>query len=148
MYEILQEIELRAQARGHAATAEPLVDMRSARLLPATAGANDSPHLLQAEMTPTRVDRSELNQPLIDASYSLDTDTEEGLDVKGLLTQLLTCPRPAGGKVPDTWCSDKRAETKRISTDADSVYTLDRSVQRFIDGLRDDFKTIRNTKSL
>jgi hypothetical protein len=148
MYEILQGLELRVQAQGNADPAEPLVDMRSARLLSATTGAPDSPHLLQAEMTPTHVDRSESDQPLIDISYSLDTDTEEGLDVKGLLTQLLTFPRPAGGIVPDTWGSDQRAETKRISTDTDSVYTLDRTVQRFINGLRDDFKTIRSTKSV
>jgi hypothetical protein len=147
MYEILQGLELRVQAQGNADPAEPLVDMRSARLLSATTGAPDSPHLLQAEMTPTHVDRSESDQPLIDISYSLDTDTEEGLDVKGLLTQLLTFPRPAGGIVPDTWGSDQRAETKRISTDTDSVYTLESGVKQIVNGWRKELsELVRNQK--
>ncbi len=120
--------------------------MRSARLLPATTGTTDSPHLPQAKVTSTHVEMGESDEPLM--SYTLDTDNEEGLDVKGLLTQLLTFPRPADGIVPDTWGSDKRAEIKRISTDTDSVYTLDRTVQKFIDGLRDDLRAIRGTKSV
>lgn len=148
MSEILQGLELRAQAQGNAEPAEPVVDMRSARLLPATTGTSDSPHLPHAKVTSTHVEMGESNEPMIDPFYSLDTDTDDRLDVKGLLTQLLTFPRPADGMVPDTWGSDKRAEMKRISTDSDSIYTLDRSVQRFIDGLRDDFKAIRSTKSV
>ncbi|MCC7530495.1 MAG: hypothetical protein IT342_18365 [Candidatus Melainabacteria bacterium] len=148
MSEILQGLELRVQAQGNADAAEPVIDMRCARLLPATTGTTVSQHLPQTEESTSHAVMGESNEPLINATYLLDTDTEEGLDVKGLLTQLLTFPRPAGGIVPDTWGSDERAEIKRISTDADSVYTLDRGVQSFIDGLRDDFRTIRNTKSV
>ncbi len=61
-----------------------------------------------------------------EVSASLDTDNDEGLDVKGLLKQLLTFPRAADGIVPDSWGTDKRAEVKRLSTEIDSVYTLTR----------------------
>jgi len=148
MSEILQGLELRAQALSNADSAEPVVDMRSARLLPATNGNSDSPHLPQAKVTSTHVEMGEADEPLLNSFYTLDTDTDDGLDVKGLLTQLLTFPRPADGMVPDTWGSDKRAEIKRVSTESDSVYTLDHGVQRFIDGLRDDFKAIRSTKTV
>ena len=148
MSEILQSLELHAQAQGNADQAEPVVDMRSAKLLPATTGTTDSLHLPQAKVTSTHLEMGEDNESMINATYTFDTDTDEGLDVKGLLTQLLTFPRPSDGIVPDTWGSDKRAEIKRVSTDTDSVYTLDRNVQRFIDGIRDDVRAIRGTNSV
>ncbi len=147
MSEILQGLELPAQAQGNASEAEPVVDMRSARLLPATTGTTDSPHLPQIKVMSAQVESGETEEPERFAAYSIDTDTEDGLDVKGLLTQLLTFPRPKDGVVPDSWGNDKRAEVKRISTDLDSVYTLNRTVQRFIDDVKDDFQTFKKGQS-
>ncbi len=126
MSEILQGLELRAQALGDAEQATPVVDMRSARLTSIVSGSTDSEHLPHAIVTPTHLEMGEDIEVWSDVAASLDTDNDEGLDVKGLLKQLLTFPRATNGIVPDTWGIDKRAEVKRLSTDTDSVYTLDR----------------------
>lgn len=143
MSEILQAHELQAHAQGTAQQAEPVVDMRNARLLPASAGKTDAPHLPLATVTATHLEIGDSNSLLIQSSYSLDSDSEEGLDVKGLLTQLLSFPRPADGVVPNAWGNDKRAEVKRISTEMDSVYTLDRRVTSVIEGIRQDILELR-----
>ncbi|HIA52938.1 MAG TPA: hypothetical protein EYN91_12775 [Candidatus Melainabacteria bacterium] len=135
MSEILQALELRAQANGTAQEAEPVVDMRRARLLPAKSDNSDTQHLPPA------------NDVLMNPTYELDTDNDEGLDVKGLLAQLLTFPRQKDGIVADSWGTEKRAEIKRISTDADSVYTLDSRVQSVLDGIRQDVLELRKTRT-
>lgn len=126
MSEILQGLELRAQAQGDADQATSLVDMRSARLHEIASGSTDFAHLPHATVTATHLEMGEDIEASSDVSDSLDTDNDEGLDVKGLLKQLLTFPRPSDGVVPDAWGTDKRAEVKRMSTDVDSVYMLSR----------------------
>ncbi len=146
MSEILHALEFQAQAQGTAHEVEPVVDMRSARLLPATAGP-ETEHLPLATVSATHLEIGDSNRPLMNATYTLDTDSDEALDVRGLLTQLLTFPRPADGIVPDTWGNDQRAEIKRVSTDMDSVYTytLDRRVKSVLDGIRQDILELRRT---
>jgi hypothetical protein len=126
MSEILQGLELRAQAQGDADQATSVVDMRSARLHEKASGSTEFAHLPHAKVTATHLEMGEGIEDLSDVTDYLDTDNDEGLDVKGLLRQLLTFPRPTDGSVPDSWGSDKRAEIKRTSTNVDSVYTLSR----------------------
>ena len=145
MSEIMQALESRAQAHGTAQEAEPVVDMRSARLLAVT-GKSDSSLLPSATVTASYLELGDAKD-IQDDKYDLDTDNDEGLDVKGLLTQLLTFPRPKDGIVPDSWGTDKRSEIKRISTDMDSVYTLDSRVRGFVDEIRQDFLEIRKSRS-
>ncbi len=145
MSEILQGLELQAQAQGNADLAAPVVDMRSARLLPETTGSTDSPHLPLATFNADHIDMSDAPAALIPAKYSLDDDNEQGLGVKGLLTQLLEYPGPVDGIVPDSWGTDERAPFKHVSRLMDSIYALDNSVDRVIDGIRQDILEIRRS---
>lgn len=147
MSEILQALEQNARAQGSAYEAEPVVDMRSIMRLPAASGNSDTAHLPLAKVTATHLEIGDNDQLLVDSRFSLDTDNDEGLDVKGLLTQLLTFPRTKDGIVPDSWGTEKRSEIKRISTDMDSIYTLDTRVRSLIDSIRQDIIESRTTQS-
>lgn len=67
-------------------------------------------------------------------TYDLDTEGHHEFVVKDMLAQLLTFPRANSGMVPDSWGPNNRAESKRVSTDTDSVYVLDSRVRSALNG--------------
>ena len=91
-------------------------------------------------MTPNPLEIGDIDHLSVDSHQVLDTDNDEALDIKGLLTHLLTFPRTKDGIVPDSWGTDKRSEIKRISTD-----TLDTRVRGVIDTIRQDIIESRTT---
>lgn len=145
MSEKLQALEQNARAQANAHEAEPVVDMRSARLPHCAPGDTDSAHLPPAKVTANHLEIGDIDHLSVDSHQALDTGNDEALDIKGLLTHLLTFPRTKDGIVPDSWGTDKRSEIKRISTDMDSVYTLDTRVRGVIDTIRQDIIESRTT---
>lgn len=146
MSETLQGLEPTARVQSDAVEATPAVDMRSARLLPETTGSTDSSNLPTATVTAHHIELGDASGSILQQPYALDFDNDEGLDVRGLLTQLLDFPGARDGVVPDSWGTHQRPEFKRVSPAVDSVYTLNPKVEKFIDGIRDDFQKAFNTQ--
>ena len=146
MSEILQALEPNAQAQGTVDETVPAVDMRSARLLPEMPGSTDSSNLPTAIVTAQHIELGDSMGSMLQSTYALDLDNEEGVGVRDLVAQLLEYPGLRDGVVPDSWGTQQRSEFKRVSPSVDSIYTLNPAVESFIDSIRDDFKKVLDSR--
>jgi hypothetical protein len=146
MSEILQALEHNAQAQGTTDEAVPAVDMRSARVLPEMSGSTDSSTLPTATVTAHHIELGDSAGSMLQSTYALDLDNEEGHGVRDLLAQLLDYPGPRDGVVPDSWGTQQRSEFKRVSPSVDSIYTLNPAVESLIDSIREDFKKVLDSR--